>query len=309
MKILVISGPTATGKTKLALQLAHEFNGEIISADSRQIYIGMDIGTGKDVEKGLWDDQNQAWVIEDIPIYMLDRIFPDSNYHVAQYISGAGEAIEKIIKQGKLPIIVGGTGFYIRSLINPPETLGIPQNLDLRKNLNDKTREELKQILKDSSPEKYLSMNNSDQNNPRRLIRAIETANYQGSKEIKENKYSGVVKISLTAPLPHIYKLADQRIDEMVINGILEEIKSLLKKYTWGSPGLKTIGYIEFKDYFENTKPLADCIQKLKFNHHSLIRRQVTWFKKEKIDHLIDVTKKDPFEEAVNILKIAFGSS
>lgn len=301
--LIIISGPTATGKTKLALQLAHEFNGELISADSRQIYKGMDIGTGKDVEDGVWNEKNQAWMVKNIPIYMLDQIFPDSMFNVAQYESRAGETIKKIESRGHLPIIIGGTGFYIRSLINPPATLGIPQDFDLRQDLNTKKREELQKILQKLDPQKFNSLNFSDQNNPRRLIRAIEVAKYY-SKILPEKKqnFDRVVHITLTAPLPYIYKLTDQRIDSMIKNGLIEEIKNLLKKYSWESPGLKTIGYIEFKEYFENKKTLKECLQRLKFNHHSLIHRQLTWFKKDRDTTTIDISKENVFKKAKDIL-------
>jgi len=305
--MIVISGPTATGKTKLALQLAAEFNGELISADSRQIYIGMDIGTGKDIEGGAWDKKNKTWIIDKTPIHMLDQILPSSNYNVAQYISGAGEAIGKIKSRGHLPILVGGTGFYIRSIINPPATLGIPQNNNLRSELDTKTREDLQKILQKIDLVKFNSMNYSDQNNPRRLVRAIEVAKYGKNPQGKVSS-GRVFQISLTAPLPYIYKLADQRIDEMIKVGLIEEITNLLKKYSWEDPGLKSIGYIEFKEYFEKKKTLEKCVQQLKFNHHSLIRRQITWFKKEKNINLIDISKKDILLKAKNFLKIAFGS-
>lgn len=305
--LIVISGPTATGKTNLALSLAREFNGELISADSRQVYKGMDIGTGKDIESGTWDKKNQAWIVDGTPIYMLDQIPPNSTYHVAQYMSRAGESIKKIQSRGHLPIIVGGTGFYIKSLLNPPATLGIGQNLALRRNLNSKTREELKKILQKLDPQKFNSMNYSDQNNPPRLIRAIEIAKYSSTKPgLKIQKFDRVVHISLTAPLPHIYKLTDQRIDNMIKEGLLEEIKNLLKKYSWNDPGLKTIGYIEFKEYFENKKTLAECLQRLKFNHHSLIRRQLTWFKKDKNIHQIDISKENPLTKAIQIYSSNF---
>lgn len=299
--LIVISGPTSTGKTKLALELAHKFNGELISADSRQVYKSMDIGTGKDIEKGTWDEKNKIWIVEGIPIYMLDQITPDKTYHVAQYINGAGESIKKIISRGKLPIIVGGTGFYIKSLLNPPATLGIPQNFRLRHDLNTKTREELQQILQKLDLRKFKSMNYSDQNNPRRLIRAIEVAKYSlKTPSRRQKKFDRVVQISLTAPLPYIYKLGEKRIDEMIKNGLVDEIKNLLKKYSWESPGLKTLGYIEFKDFFDGKKTLAECIQKFKFNQHAMIRRQTTWFKKDKTAIFIDITKSNCFWELIS---------
>lgn len=305
-QILVISGPTSTGKTNLALKLAHQFNGELISADSRQIYKGMDIGTGKDIEKGRWDEKNHTWIISGIPIYMLDQITPDKTYHVAQYVNRAGETIKKILSSHHLPIIVGGTGFYIKSLLAPPATLGIPQNFRLRKDLNSKIREDLQEILKKLDPQKFNSLNYSDQNNPRRLVRAIEVAEYDSKIPPKKNqKFDRVVHISLTAPLPYIYKLGEKRIDEMVKNGLVDEIKNLLKNYSWGSPGLKTLGYIEFKEFFEGEKTLEECVQRFKFNQHSMIRRQSTWFKKQKDKIFIDISKEDPFTEAKNLLLLA----
>ena len=130
-KLLIICGPTATGKTKLGIKLAKKFNGEIVSADSRQVYKGMDIGTGKEVEDG-------KWVVDEIPIWLLDIVNPDYRFNVADYKKCADVVLDDIWKQGKLPILVGGTGFYIKAVIDGIGTMGVPPDWELRKILSAK---------------------------------------------------------------------------------------------------------------------------------------------------------------------------
>ncbi len=161
IKILIVCGPTATGKTQLAANLAKKFNGELISADSRQVYRGMDVVTGKDWPK-------------DTTIYGYDLVRPDENFSVAHFVTHARTLINQIIKRKKLPIVVGGTGLYINSLVNPPETLSVNPDWQLRKRLETKSTRQLQDQLKKLNPQRWRQMNHSDQLNPRRLIRAIE---------------------------------------------------------------------------------------------------------------------------------------
>src|SRR3989344_4678270 len=163
MKLLIICGPTATGKTKLAANLSKKFSGKIISADSRQVYKGMDIVTGKDRPK-------------EVSIWGYDIIRPNEEFSVAHFVNLAGKEITRVDKQGKLPIIVGGTGFWLKSLLNPPATINIIPDWQLREKLEKFSATELLERLKKIDPKRAASMNQSDRNNPRRLMRAIEVA-------------------------------------------------------------------------------------------------------------------------------------
>ncbi|MBI5356461.1 hypothetical protein HZB78_02510 [Candidatus Collierbacteria bacterium] len=167
-KILIISGPTAAGKTQLAFRLAKQFDGELISADSRQVYRGMDIGTGKEFPVQV-KTQNSK-----LKIFGYDLVNPDEEWSAAHFVKLADKLIPEIQSRGRLPIIVGGTGLYIANLLNPPETLNIPPDRKLRAELEKPAVAELQDRLKKINQKRFEKMNESDRSNPRRLIRAIE---------------------------------------------------------------------------------------------------------------------------------------
>ena len=203
-KLLIIIGPTATGKTKFGVELAKKYNGEIISADSRQVYKGLDIITGKD--KGEYGE---------IPVWGIDLVDPDYSFNVSDFVKYANSKISEIVSRNKLPIIVGGTALYIKALVEPFETIDVPPDEKLRsKNLSVA---DLQKRLGENN------LNQSDYQNPRRLTRAIEAKEAEiRSKEVP--KYESLI-ISLTAPLEYIYKKIDIRVDERLKNGALEEAR------------------------------------------------------------------------------------
>jgi tRNA dimethylallyltransferase len=159
MKVLIVCGPTATGKTALAAKLAKQFSGEIISADSRQVYQEMDIVTGKDRPRG-------------VTILGYDLVKPDENFSVAHFIDFAVPQIKALVKKRKLPIVVGGTGLWLKALVEPIETIAVSPNPQLRKNLKDFSAGKLFKLLKELNSVRAKNMNHSDRNNPRRLIRS-----------------------------------------------------------------------------------------------------------------------------------------
>lgn len=247
-KLLVICGPTATGKTALAIQMAKKFNGELVSADSRQVYRGMDLVTGKDTP--------------DVPTtWLYDVVDPDEEFSVSQWVKLARAAIADIQKRNKLPIIVGGTGLYINALIQPFETIDIPPNKALRTKLQTMSVRELQAMTMRGD------MNQSDWNNPRRLIRKIEISKSKKEKTKQEKIYDQCI-IGLTAPLPILYARIDKRFATRVQQGMKEEIDRLIKKYGRDLPSMSAIG----------------------LNEHDYARRQLTWFKKQKGIHWFDVT-------------------
>ncbi|HAP37813.1 tRNA (adenosine(37)-N6)-dimethylallyltransferase MiaA [Candidatus Shapirobacteria bacterium RIFOXYC1_FULL_38_24] len=286
-KLLIISGPTATGKTSLAIKLAKKFNGQLISADSRQIYRGLDIGTGKDHPK-------------DTNIHLIDLIDPNQSFSAAQYRLAALELIQKTWQSQQLPIIVGGSGQYIDAIINPKSTFSIKPNRLLRNILNHLPVKFLQYLLKLIDNETYNSLNNSDINNPHRLIRKIEvklTFKNTNNLPLVKGGSGGIdfLHISLTAPTSYLYQNIDKRVKKRIDLGLINEIKSLLKKYKWSDPGLNTLAYKEFKNYFKNPNPDSFQLSKEKwrFHEHSYARRQITWFKKIPKINIIDITQKD----------------
>src|SRR3972149_6084922 len=172
--MLVIYGPTATGKTTLAIELAQKYNGELISADSRQVYRGLDIGTGKVSFTSKIGKHQGFWIVDDVKIHGFDLVNPGQRFSVADFLTFANSSIVQTIKLNKLPIIVGGTGFYIKALINGIGSIGIPLNPKLRQQLEKLSTTDLYQKLLEINPKRAQSMNDSDRKNPRRLIRAIE---------------------------------------------------------------------------------------------------------------------------------------
>jgi tRNA dimethylallyltransferase len=291
-QVLVISGPTATGKTALALKLAKKFNGVLISADSRQINIGMDIGTGKDKPKK-------------IPIHLIDIITPNQSFSVAQYQRLVIPLIKKIQSNNKLPIIVGGTGQYIDSIISPNKsTYSIKPNKILRFFLNRFSTFHLQKLYSFLDRRAFDTLNNSEKNNPHRLIRKIEIY-FSKKSPMSKGDLEGLITrdgsgvgfdflhLSLTAPNSFLYSRIDSRVKTRLNQGLLSEIKSLLKKYSWNSPGLNTLSYKEFRPYFYQKSTLLDTISKWTYDEHAYARRQKTWFKKVPNTFFIDITKKN----------------
>lgn len=299
-KIGVVCGPTATGKTGLAVKLAKKFNGEIISADSRQVYRGMDIVTGKDLPKfsilsasdkyappifnfKFLNKKNQEigyYLFEDIPVWMMDIVKPDEKFNVADYYELAWKVIKDIWIREKLPIVVGGTGFYIKALLEGIGTMGIGPDWDLRRELLNYSTVKLFEMLEKLDPERSRRMNESDRKNPRRLIRAIEVAKKLKTENKKLN--TDCFLIGLTAQKKTLYERIDQRVDERVKLGAENEIKELLSKgYTWDNSIMgQTIGYCEWKDFFQGKATKEEVIQKWKYAEHNYARKQLTWFKK-----------------------------
>jgi tRNA dimethylallyltransferase len=283
-KLLTIVGPTATGKTGLGTRLAKKYNGEIVSADSRQVYIGMDIGTGKDQP-------------DDVKVWLYDVIEPNQRFSAVEYAKLAWEVIEDIWQRGKLPILVGGTGFYIKAVLEGIGTSGVVADWGLRKELKSLRTEELKSKLIKLDVARWDKMNESDRMNPRRLVRAIEIGESQnhkitGSQDHK--KVFQVLQIGLKATKEVLYGRIDERVEKRVENGILDEVEVLLEKgYKWSDPGMNALGYKEWKDFFNKKASQEECIQKWKYDEHKYARRQLTWFKKVSDIRWFDVDKSE----------------
>lgn len=296
-KLLVILGPTATGKTNLALILAKKFNGEIVSCDSRQVYKNLNIGSGKHIGEEDVEKHNGYWVISKIPVWMFDVAEINTQYTVSDYVSKARSVISQITKKGKLPIIVGGSGLYLKALLEGLPNLSVPIDQDLRESLLGMTLDKLQGKLKNLSAKKWEEMNDSDRKNPRRLLRYIELI-YMSPYKDTRLKVKGlkleyeILKIGLTAPRDILYKKVDLNILKRLDNGMLEEVKGLLDKSVPPSR-LESLG-LEYKVLtefiLEKFKGKKDLVRILQGKIHGYVRRQQTWFKKEKDIFWFDIT-------------------
>ena len=319
-KLLVICGPTATGKTGLALQLGKKFEasgpegygpvGEIISADSRQVYKYMNIGTGKDLP------HNSKFIIHNsklggyykvggVKIWGYDVVEPTDEFSVARYIKIAGKIIKDIWERDKLPILAGGTGLYIKGVVDGIPTAVVPKNIALRESLGKRGVKELFEILAEIDAVKAASLNISDKKNPRRLVRAIEIA---GSKlKVHNSKFrADVLFVGLTAPKEVLYRNIEKRVEERLRKGIEEEIIKLLTAgVTWESQAMDSLGYRQWTPYSSYLLPRSTSsrrrsestgqdvrekvIEEWKRAERQYAKRQITWFKKDKRINWFDI--------------------
>ena len=265
-KIIVIAGATATGKSEISLKLAKKINGYIINADSRQIYKKINIGSAKpkfdkEISKGVH-------TLNGITHYLYDFVDPKENFTIFDYQNCVNDVLKNT--QG-VPILTGGSGLYIDSVIYNYKLSKNNKNTDLK----DKSIEELQELAKEYLP--YMS--ESDRKNKHRLIRAIQREGVNKEKGNELNNIYFVIDIEKEILQERIKK----RIDNMFKEGLLEENISLLKQgYTYNDKGMKTIGYIEFKEYFENKISLEDVKERIFKNTMGYVKRQRTWFKRNK---------------------------
>ncbi len=277
-KVLAVCGPTASGKTWLGVELALKYEGEIVSADSMQIYKGMDIASAKPTEEEK----------KGVPHHLMDFLDRDVTFSAADYVRLAREKIDDILSRGKLPIIVGGTGLYIDSLLNNVNFSEMKSDEEYRKSLYDYAAENgneaLYERLVKADPEAAEQIH---MNNLVRVIRALEVIHVTGRKfsELKtesrlvESPYDSVIIGLNAADRGMLYERINQRVDIMVETGLVEEARQL-----WQSAPMKTaanaIGYKELIPYFENEMSLAECIDKIKQETRRYAKRQLTWFRR-----------------------------
>lgn len=318
-KLLIIVGPTGIGKTSLAVKVAKLFNGELISADSRQVYKEMDIITGKDLPVNIKyqisnikiNNKNiNYYFFDSIRIWGLDLVEPDNDFTVSHWLIYTKKIIRDLWQKKKLPIIVGGTGFWIKALLEGIETMGISPNYQLRQQLNNSTIEQLQQRLEKIWPERLERMNRSDINNPRRLIRAIEIGqrikNYELRIMNKNLKFriKNTLIIGLKTNYKTLYQKIDQRVRDRMKKGAEKEIEKLIKKgYSWNLPSMTALGYKEWRPYFEQKINLNKVVKHWQFAEHKYARRQMTWFKKMKNIYWLEIDKKNWQNKVVKLIK------
>lgn len=270
-KILVILGPTAVGKSDLAVELAKQYDGEVISADSRQVYKGLDIGTGKITKKEM----------RGVPHHLLDVISPKKVFSVELWKKQTEVAIKDIISRGKLPIICGGTGFYIQSIVDNITLPDVPADPTLRKKLALKSVEELFKILKKLDPKRA---KNIDSKNPVRLIRAIEIAQALGSvpKAKKAKSEYDFIQIGLTLPAPILHERIHARMLSRMKKGMIAEAEKL---HTGGLSykRMEALGleYRYLALYLQKKLPKKEMLERLEIEIRQYARRQMQWFKRD----------------------------
>lgn len=309
-RLLIVCGPTATGKTGLALHLARVLNGEILSADSRQVYKAMDIGTGKDIPKGCqylvssikYQGKSVGYYeVEGIRIWGYDLVRPDEEFSVKTYFDVAQRILRDIYKRKKLPILVGGTGLYIKAILEPLDKIHFPRDKKLRKILSGKSASELFEILLRESPSEALRLNSSDRENPRRLIRYIEILRYLKNKEEsvvgalprqKGVKFESVLMIGLKLDRDELYKRIEERVRRRVEREITGEISFLKKKDYFRHVPRYTLGYREWNDYLEGKVDKEEAIKNWIKAEQKYAKRQMTWFKKDKRIIWFDPTER-----------------
>lgn len=290
IKIISVVGPTASGKTALSIEIAKKYNGEIISADSMQIYRGMDIATAKPTKEEM----------QGIVHHLIDNVNPEDEYSVAQYVKDARNAILDIDSRGKTPILVGGTGLYVNSLLDNVQFSESPVDEELRQKLNSLSTEELLPILYDVDSESYEKL--SIEKNHKRIVRALEIYYQTGKpKSVVDKEAKSVpspydaIKIGLNAnDRQFLYDRINTRVDLMIDMGLLDEAKKFLSK-NLSSTASKAIGYKEFIPYFNGESSLEKCKDLLKMETRRYAKRQITWFKRDKEIHWfsIDLMNKD----------------
>lgn len=277
IKLLAVVGPTAVGKTALGIELAKQFNGEIISGDSQQVYRQLDIGTAKATP------EEQAEAVH----HLIDVRNVDETYSVYDFVQEASAAISDIVSRGKLPIIVGGTGLYLQSLL---EGYHLGGQVDQEKVLA--YRKELDLLSDDELFEKIAEQKiEIPQINRRRAIRALELAKFGKDLENKETDYDAYL-IGLNDDRQVLYDRINRRVDLMVENGVLDEAKWLYDNYR-EVQAARAIGYKELFPYFSGEDSLENCVEKLKQNTRRFAKRQLTWFRNRMAVQFYNVSETD----------------
>lgn len=306
-KIIVICGPTATGKTDLGIELATLLKGEVISCDSRQVYKGLDIGSGKlpknlqNVKKGEY-----FWTIDGVKVWMYDVVDPKVRFTIADYLKQTHQVIIDLVNREKLPIIVGGTGLYLKGLVEGLDHLEVISRK--QKSLEKLDRSELQKKLQFLSPATWEQLNNSERNNPRRLIRKIELLNSISKRKILAytplSQNFQILILGLTTNRASLNKLIDERVVKRIDQGLVEEGEKL-KKENLTTDRMKELGleYAVLADFLNNKiTSKSDFTQILQTKIHQFAKRQMTWFNKQPGILWFDINDKN---WKSNVVKLA----
>jgi tRNA dimethylallyltransferase len=301
----------------LAIKLAKKFRAEIISADSRQVYRDANIGTGKDLPVNskfqLLNSKFGYYSIQGVRLWGYDLVGPKGSFSVGQYLKFARHIINDIQKRKKLPILVGGTGLYIKGVVDGIPTASIPRNRNLRRNLEGKSTSELYELLASFDALKAGSMNASDRKNPRRLVRAIEISQYLIDHKLISGKQTpkalDTLFIGLEADRLFIEKKIEARVKKRVDAGIKDEIGRMLKSgVTWNSQSMLSLGYRQWRNYFEGKSSEQTVIDEWSKEEKRYAKRQILWFKRDKRINWFDITAKDYQKEVEKMVRKWYSS-
>lgn len=296
-KVIVICGPTASGKTSLSIELAKKINGEIVSADSMQIYEDMDIGTAKPTKEEM----------DGIKHYLIGNVSPTIRYSVASYKKDAINAINEIIEKGKTPIVVGGTGLYVDSLISGIEYDDIEIDLNYRDELEKQVEKcGLESLYEKACKIDPQAMEKISKNDKKRIFRVLEIFNATGKtktmQEIesreKDNPYDFKV-FAINMDREKLYERINKRVDIMIENGLVDEVKNLINKYDELPTAIQGLGYKEVVLYLNNEMSYDEMIEKIKQETRRYAKRQLTWFRRYK-----DIIWLDGLEDKQNNIDI-----
>lgn len=279
-KVIVICGPTASGKTSLSIELAKQIDGEIVSCDSMQIYKDMTIGTAKPTKEEM----------QGIKHYLIDCVSPEVRYSVADYKKDSINAIKEIILKGKVPIIVGGTGLYLESLIYGIEYNEIETDLEYRKALEDIEKNEgLEKLYEMAKQIDEQAIEKISHNDKKRIFRVLEIYHSTGKTKTEleiESRKNGpdynYILFGINMDREKLYDRINRRVDIMIKQGLIEEVKKLLNKYNEFPTAMQGLGYKEVVAYLEGKMTKEDMIEKIKMETRRYAKRQITWFKKYK---------------------------
>lgn len=298
---MVVCGPTASGKSELALQLSHQFNGEMVSADSMQIYSGLHIGTAALLPQDA----------EGISQNLVGFLPPDKEFSVAEYVALAGDAIAGIAGRGKLPVVCGGTGLYISSLVSG--TVFTPQKPDeaLRTKLEELLEQEggegMLRRLAEIDPAHAETLHAKDH---KRILRALEQWEQTGKTRAEREKLSkpeerpyNAMCIAVTYPREELYRRIELRVDSMVEKGVLKEAEWVYQNKDVFKTAAQAIGYKEFFGYFAGESSLEECVAKLKQATRNYAKRQLTWFKRMDGVYWLDASQPDATREAERVVQ------
>lgn len=303
--LIILTGPTAVGKTDMSIQLAKAINGEIISADSIQVYKYMDIGSAK-----ITEDEMQG-----VKHYLIDELYPNEEFNINIFKNKACEYMEEIYSKGKIPIIAGGTGFYIQSVLYDVQFEDDEKDENYRKELEQIAKEKgngyLHELLKEVDEE---AAEDIHENNVKRVIRALEFYKNTGKKISEHNQEQWMnvspynfVYLVLNDDRDSLYFRINKRVDKMFEDGLVDEVKLLLEKgYTKDLVSMKGIGYKEVVEYLEGKYSLDTCIDTIKKNTRHFAKRQLTWFRRENEVTMININEFNYNRERIleEILKI-----
>ena len=304
-KVIAVVGATASGKTSLAIKIAQKYDGEVISADSMQIYKGMNIATAKPDKEEMCG----------IPHHLMDFLSPEKTFSVSQYVDMAKEKINDILSRGKVPVVCGGTGLYIRSLVENVRFSPHDSDEKLRNELNDRYEKEGGEVLlRELAEFDEETANTLHPSNNKRIIRAIEIFKTTGitmSEHIKDSKnipspYEWTVIGLAFADRQKLYDRINARVDIMLEAGLLDEAREFYREHK-GKTATGAIGYKELKPYLDGEMSLDEAVERLKQVTRNYAKRQMTWFKKDEYINWIYADKcRDVFEEAEKILSLRF---